>query len=58
MPDGIPKRYPYPMIAFEGYREMTVEEILYDPKIEAVNIGAEEIYLTKYAGLAEEIWRQ
>lgn len=55
MPDGIPKRYPYPMIAFEGYREMTVEEILYDPKIEAVNIGAEEIYLTKYAGLAEEI---
>jgi predicted dehydrogenase len=34
---------------FAGYREMTVEEILNDPTIEAVTVEGEEIYLTKYA---------
>jgi len=40
-----PKRAKY----FDGYREMTVEEILADPEIEAVTVETEEIYLTKYA---------
>lgn len=39
---------------FEGYREMTVEEILRDPDIDAVTIETEEIYLTKYARMAAE----
>ena len=34
---------------FAPYREMTVEEILTDPTIEAVAVETEEIYLTKYA---------
>lgn len=34
---------------FDGYREMTVDEILNDPEIEAVAVETEEIYLTKYA---------
>jgi len=35
--------------SFDGYREMTVEDILNDPEIEAVTVETEEIYLTKYA---------
>lgn len=54
MPEGIKERYPYLMAAFEGYREMTVEEILSDPTIEAVTIETEELYLTKYARMAAE----
>ncbi len=39
---------------FEGYREMTLEEILNDPEIEAVTVETEEIYLTKYAQMAAD----
>ena len=39
---------------FEGYREMTVEEILNDPEIEAVTVETEEIYLTKYAQMVAD----
>ncbi len=38
--------------AFAGYREMTLEEILNDPTIEAVTVETEELRLTKYAQLA------
>ncbi len=37
---------------FNGYREMTLDEILNDESIEAVAVECEEIYLTKYALLA------
>ena len=37
---------------FEGYREMTLEEILSDPTITAVTIETEENHLTKYALMA------
>ena len=37
---------------FEGYRELTLEEILNDPTIEAVTVETDEIHLTKYATLA------
>ena len=37
---------------FNGYPEMTVEEILADKTIDAVAIESEEIYLTKYALMA------
>ncbi len=39
---------------FEGYREMTIEEILKDPTIEAVTVETEELRLTKYAQMAVE----
>ena len=38
----------------EGYKELTLEEILEDPTIEAVTVETDEIHLTKYALLAAE----
>lgn len=48
-PENEREKFPAQMKAFEGHREMTVEEILNDPEIEAVAVETEEIYLTKYA---------
>ena len=39
---------------FEGYPELSLEEILNDPTIEAVAIETDEIHLLKYARLAAE----
>lgn len=39
---------------FEGYRELSVEEILNDPTIEAVTVETDEIHLLKYALMAAE----
>ena len=47
-PENEREKFPKEAIAFEGYREMTVEEILSSPEIEAVAVETEEIYLTKY----------
>ena len=49
LPENEREKYPSKMKYFEGYREMTVEEILSAPEIEAVVVETEEIYLTKYA---------
>lgn len=49
LPENEREKFPHRMKAFDGYREMTVEEILNDPTIEAVAVETEEIYLTKYA---------
>ena len=48
-PENEREKFPKQAEVFEGYREMTVEEILNDPEIEAVTVETEEIYLTKYA---------
>lgn len=37
---------------FDGYTELTLEEVLSDPEIEAVTVETEEIHLTKYALMA------
>ena len=37
---------------FDGYPELSLEEILNDPTIEAVTVETDEIHLTKYAQLA------
>ena len=37
---------------FEGYRELTLEEILKDDTVEAVAIETDEVHLTKYATMA------
>ena len=51
LPENEREKFPDSIKCFEGYREMTVEEILSDPEIEAVCVETEEIYLTKYASL-------
>lgn len=48
-PENEREKFPERAKAFDGYREMTVEEILNDPEIEAVTVETEEIYLTRYA---------
>ena len=48
-PENEREKFPGKMKYYDGYREMTVEEILNDPEIEAVAVETEEIYLTKYA---------
>ncbi|MBE7053990.1 MAG: Gfo/Idh/MocA family oxidoreductase [Ruminococcaceae bacterium] len=54
LPENEREKFPNKMHVFEGCREMTVEEILNDPEIEAVTVETEEIYLTKYALMAAE----
>lgn len=54
LPENEREKFPERMAAFEGYREMTVDEILNDPEIEAVTVETEEKYLTKYALAAAE----
>ena len=49
LPEREREKFPGSVTVFDGYREMTVEEILADPTIEAVAVETEEIYLTKYA---------
>ena len=54
MPENEKEKFPERMKVFEGYRELTVEEILNNPEIEAVAVETEEIFLTKYATMAAE----
>ncbi len=51
-PENEREKFPERAEVFAGAREMTVEEILSDPEIEAVTVETEEIYLTKYALMA------
>lgn len=53
-PENEKEKFPNQMDAFCGYRELTVDEIMKNPEIEAVAIETEELYLTKYALLAAE----
>lgn len=54
LPEGEREKFPERMWVFADYPQMSVEEILNDPTIEAVSIETEEIYLTKYALLAAQ----
>lgn len=51
-PENEREKFPMHAERFEGYREMTLEEIWNDPEIESVAVETEEIYLTKYAIMA------
>ena len=42
------------LYVFDGYPELTLDEILNDPTIEAVTVETDEIHLTKYATLAAQ----
>ena len=50
--EGEKERFEKELKVFDGYTELTLEEVLNDPTIEAVTIETEEIHLTKYAILA------
>ena len=51
-PEDEREKFPKQATMFDGYREMTLEEILNNPEIEAVTVETEEIFLTKYALMA------
>lgn len=53
-PENEREKFPNRMADFEGYKELSLEEILNNPEIEAVTVETEEIYLTKYAIMAAE----
>ena len=42
------------LYAFEGYPELSLEEILNDPTIEAVAVETDEVHLLKYAQMAAD----
>ena len=52
LPENERERLPYKMPVLEGYKELTLQEVLNDKEIEAVTIETDEVYLTKYALLA------
>jgi len=52
--EGEKERFQKELCVFNGYPELTLEEILNDPTIEAVTVETEEIHLTKYAIMAAE----
>ncbi len=54
LPENEREKFPQRMATFDGYKELTLEEVLNNPEIEAVTVETEEIYLTKYAALAAE----
>ena len=54
LPENEREKFPERMAAFDGLPELTLEQILGDPTIEAVAVETEEIYLTKYAQMVAE----
>lgn len=54
LPENEREKFPNKMHVFEGCKELSLEEILNNPEIEAVTVETEEIYLTKYALMAAE----
>lgn len=52
LPENEREKFPQVAALLDGYPEMSVEQILKDPQIEAVIIETEEIYLLKYAIMA------
>ena len=54
LPENEREKFPERMADFEGYKELTLDEILTNPEIEAVTVETEEIYLSRYAIKAAE----
>ncbi len=52
LPENEREKFPSFMKNFDGFKELSLDEIMNDPKIEAVTIETEEPYLTKYAHMA------
>ena len=52
LPENERERLPQKLDVLKGYPELTLEEVLSDPSIEAVTVETDEVNLTKYATLA------
>jgi len=52
LPENERERMPDRLECLKGYKELTLDEVLNDPEIEAVTVETDEIYLTKYAIMA------
>ena len=52
LPENERELCPKRVTCFEGYPELTLEQVLSDPEIEAVVVETEERYLVKYALMA------
>lgn len=52
LPENEKEKFPERISVFDGYPELTLEQVLNDTSIQAVTIETEEIYLTKYALMA------
>lgn len=53
-PENEREKFPERMDVFEGSKELSLEEILNNPEIEAVAVETEEVYLSKYALMVAE----
>jgi len=54
LPENEREKFPDLVKRLEGFPELTLEEVLNNPEIEAVLVETEEIHLTKYALLAAQ----
>ena len=54
LPENERERLPGRVEALGEFRELTLEEVMYDTSIEAVAVETDEIYATKYALMAAE----
>ncbi len=52
LPENERERLPHKLDALKGYKELTLDEVLNNPEIEAVAIETDEVYITKYALMA------
>ena len=52
LPENEKQRLSDKLSVFDGYEELSLDEVLNNPEIEAVAIETDEIYLTKYALMA------
>lgn len=52
LPENERERMPHKLNVLDGYTELTLEEVLNDPEIEAVTVETDEVYLSKYAIMA------
>ena len=53
-PENEREKFPQKMPIYEGYKELSLKEILENPEIESVAVETEEIYLTKYAQMVAD----
>ena len=54
LPENEREKFPERMDDFDGFRELSLEEILNNPEISAVAVETEEVYLTKYAQIVAD----
>ena len=52
LPENERERLPHRLSCFDGYPELSLEQVLNDPTIPVVTVETDEVYLTKYAQMA------